>query len=109
VENSYVLDFTYAELQVKNSCMLDFADAALVSKISYAYFGELEDQPFLKRSTLKDAVTKGTQDMPNIQVERESGSRCQSPLSELNTSLEGGKEIDLWSSSSACCWITGKT
>jgi hypothetical protein len=29
--------------------MLDFADAALLSKISYAYFGELEDQPFLKR------------------------------------------------------------
>jgi hypothetical protein len=57
--------------------MLDFADAALLSKISYAFFGELEDQPFLKRSTLKDAVTKGTQDMPNIQVERESGSRCQ--------------------------------
>jgi hypothetical protein len=40
--------------------MLDFADAALLSEISYAYFGELEDQPFLKRSTLKDAVTKGT-------------------------------------------------
>jgi hypothetical protein len=89
--------------------MLDFADAALLSKISYAYFRELEDQPFLKRKTLKDAVTKGTLDMPNIQVERESGSRCHSPLSELNTALEGGKEIDLWSSSSACCRIAGKT
>jgi hypothetical protein len=31
---------------VKNCYMLDFADAALLSKISYAYFGELEDQPF---------------------------------------------------------------
>jgi hypothetical protein len=81
----------------------------LLSKISHAHFGELEDQPFLKRSTLKDAVTKGTQDIPNIQVERESGSRCQSPLSELKTALEGGKEIDLWSLSSASCWIARKT